>query len=150
MKDETRFLADILELDKAAGKPAADDPETVSLAEMDGKYARLRPDNQGVTRLHVVDRRGNVRSFQYVHLDSDGEFGHDENGQFFVVRFTWGTGSQRMEVTVRGRNLWRMYDYIQLHRWPYLRVADRDFAGDKEPVVTSIDMQPLKEESNAR
>lgn len=142
MKGSNQFLAEILDVEKPGPEPELKEAEAISLADMDGKYATLRPDNKAVMRLHVVDRPGNVRSFQYVHLDSDSRFGHTKNGQFFVLRFI---GSQTMQVTVHGRNLWRLYDYIVLHRWPYLRVADRDFAGDKEAIVTAVDIEEVRE-----
>ena len=41
----------------------------------------------------------------------------------------------------------RCYDYITLHRLPWIREADRDFrgGGDKEPVILSIRIEEVKE-----
>ncbi|WP_422929693.1 hypothetical protein [Singulisphaera sp. PoT] len=80
------------------------------------------------------------RFFQYVHLDSDSEFGFSKDGQYFTLRFA---GLAPVLITVRGRNLLRICDQIQLHKIPWIRLADRDFfAADggpnDQPVITEI------------
>jgi hypothetical protein len=49
---------------------------------------------------------------------------------------------QPAQISIRGRNLWRLYDYIHQHRMAWLARADRDFADGKEAIIVSIDSQP--------
>jgi hypothetical protein len=77
------------------------------------------------------------RFFQYVHLDSDTDFGFTKEGQVVTLRFA---GLHPVVVIVRGRNLLRICDYIHLHRLPWIRVADRDFAEGSKEIITSIDI----------
>jgi hypothetical protein len=86
--------------------------------------------------------------FQYVHLDSGGEFGFDKDGQVLRLRFS---GMVPMTVTVRGRHLLQLCDYIQLHRIGWIRQADRDFTDDEavdangqpEPIISRIEIFPV-------
>jgi len=78
--------------------------------------------------------KNGYRSFQYVHLDSDSTF-EQRSGQVITLRFA---GTKIMQVTITGRNLWRLFDYLHQHRMPWIMVADRDFAADSEPVITRI------------
>src|SRR4051812_34753748 len=78
---------------------------------------------------------------QYVHIDM-GEFGFTANGQVFHFVFS---GRQPKLVTVHGRNLVRICDYISLRRMQWIRQADRDFrpvdaADDDEPIITLIEV----------
>lgn len=106
--------------------------------------------NKGLARLVCVMGRAGFqpggkayRAFQYMHLDSDASFGYTKDGQEMVFRFV---GLTPLEVTVRGRNLLRIFDYIQLHRIAWIREADRDFEdgeavdekGRPLPIITSI------------
>jgi hypothetical protein len=114
-----------------------DDDDAITFAQMNGKYSTLRPENKTIPRLHVVDKTGKVRSFQYVHLDSDSNF---DGGEFSVV-FA-GTKHWKLTVKGHGKMFWRVYDYISLHRWPYIREEARDFGNGKddgETVFTSIE-----------
>jgi hypothetical protein len=43
-----------------------------------------------------------------------------------------------VKVTIRGRNLWRLYDYIHQHRIPWIMQASRDFSQDGQTIVTDI------------
>lgn len=85
-------------------------------------------------------------TFQYVHLDM-GEFSLSANAQEF--RFTVSC-LQPKRVRVQGRNLLRIYDYISLHRMPWIRQSDRDFHAasvmGKEPVITRISIEDWKPE----
>jgi hypothetical protein len=77
----------------------------------------------------------------YVHIDM-GEFGFTANGQCF--RFVFA-GRQPKLVTVEGRDLLRICDYVSLRRVPWLRMADRDFRAadavpDDEPIITRIEV----------
>lgn len=83
--------------------------------------------------------------FQYVHIGM-GQLGFTANGQVFSFVFS---DLQPKLVTVHGRNLQRIFDYISLRRMPWIRQLDRDFrAGDditdKEPIITRIDVEDWK------
>ena len=135
------------------------DDETVSLVTRSGTYkAAGRPSNKALQRFIVFfskDGYGvgkkSAKQFQYVEMDSDGDesdgcgFGYTESGQEFSIKLV---GSKVWKLTVRGRNLWETYDYLTLHRLPWLRVADRDFpdADDpagKKPIILSIDIEEM-------
>lgn len=129
----------------AGGKPKPDEVETtaddefLSLADMAGNP--LRPANRTLTRLHVIHRDGTVETLFYHHIDAKAEY----RGNSFTFLFS---GARLWELTVEGRNLWRMFDYISLSRWPFIRVATRDFDQDGE-VVTAVrikDVTPRGEE----
>lgn len=109
-----------------------------------------RPTNAPLTRLACCMGRTNFRAggyayhfFQYVHLDSGAAFGFDQDGQVLTFRFA---GTRPMLLTVRGRNLLQVMDHIQMHRCPWIRVADRDFAprdatdedGQPRPIITHL------------
>ena len=86
-------------------------------------------------------------SLQYVHLGL-GEFGFTADGQWF--RFVFADLRPKL-VTVHGRNLRRMFDYIGLRRLPWIRQADRDFrsaagAIDHEPIITLIEIEDWERE----
>lgn len=111
------------------------------LVDLDGAYqAHARPSNKPVQSIHCLLGKEGVRSFQYVHLDSDSQFRVTNGGQVIVVRFA---GLKSVQVTIRGRNLWRLYDYLHQHRMPWVMRADRDFAADKEPIITAIDFEDV-------
>jgi hypothetical protein len=74
-------------------------------------------------------------SVQYVHLGL-GEFGFTEDGQWF--RFVV-SDLQPKQITVRGRDLLRIFDYIRLRRLPWIREADRDLRNG-EPIITQLDI----------
>jgi hypothetical protein len=122
------------------GQPATEpaqgaDPETLTISEMDGRYAGIHPSDRRLTRLHVIHEDGRVESLQYHHIDAKSEF----HGGSFVFLFS---GAKLWEMTVEGRNLWRMYDHISLCRWPYIRVATRDFDEQGE-VVTAVRIKEI-------
>jgi hypothetical protein len=82
---------------------------------------------------------------QYVHI-SRGGFGFYDDGQRFT--FLW-SDLEPKQVTVRGRNLLRICDYISLRRMPWIRVADRDFragagAESEAPIITGIEIVDWK------
>jgi len=61
----------------------------------------------------------------------------------FWVRFidddaTW-------KVTITGRNLEVIYTLVIQRRLEWGRVADRDLAADKEPIITRIDVEKEEE-----
>jgi hypothetical protein len=100
--------------------------------------------NESLTRLCLIMGRESFqaggkpyRFFQYVHLDSDTDFGFTKDGQVITLRFA---GLNPVIVIVKGRNLLRICDYIHLHRLPWIRVADRDFAEGSKEIITSIEV----------
>jgi hypothetical protein len=50
---------------------------------------------------------------------------------------------------VTGRNLWTIYNLVIQHRLEWIQAADRDFAGDKQPTITKIEVVVVKEESGS-
>jgi hypothetical protein len=125
----------------ASQAETAADQLAPDLVDLDGAYqAHARPSNKSVQSIHLLLGKEGVRSFQYVHLDSDSQFRTGNNGQVIVVRFA---GLKSVQVTIRGRNLWRLYDYLHQHRMPWIMRADRDFADDKEPIITAIDFEDV-------
>jgi hypothetical protein len=125
----------------AAGARAANDgeadPEAVDLGPCAG-----RPD-RWLAGIHIKSRQGAARSFQYGHL------GHQEyhaSNTGFILEFHQ---PEKWRVTVRGRNLWTIYDNIVQHRLPWIREADQDFAADKEAIITAIAIEPVEEKEAA-
>ncbi len=130
-------------LKSRSGSPVDSTPDHLApdLVDLDGAYqAHARASNKPVQALHCVLGKDGVRSFQYVHLDSDSLFQLTTSGQAIVVRFA---GLKPFQVTIRGRNLWRLYDYLHQHRMPWIRLADRDFADDKESIITAIAIEEV-------
>jgi hypothetical protein len=115
--------------------PLAEEDEGMTIGQMDGRYSTLRPANKPLTRLHVIDRSGRVRTFQYSHLDAESSF----DGDTFTLVFA-GTRRWRVAVSGHGKLFWAVYDYCTLHRWPYLREATRDFGDPTETVFTRIEI----------
>ena len=129
--------------DGQRGMTSPSDPIADSIApdlvDLDGAYlAHARASNKPVQALHCVLGKDGVRSFQYVHLDSDSQFRRTSSGQAILIRFA---GIKAVQVTIRGRNLWRLFDYLHQHRMPWIRLADRDFSGDQEPIITAIEIE---------
>jgi hypothetical protein len=104
--------------------------------------AHARAANKTVYTLHCCLGKDGYRSFQYVHLDSDSGFRIDPKGQTITVRFV---GTKHLQVTISGRNLWHLYDYLHQHRMPWIMRADRDFGEDKEAIITAIVFDEVKE-----
>jgi hypothetical protein len=127
-------------------RPEPDSDDVLPLAG-DPYQAYAMPVKNALTRLccvmgHEGFRPGGkaYRFFQYVHLDSDTDLSFTPQGQVLTLRFA---GMKPVIVTIRGRNLVRLCDYIHLHRMPWIRVADRDFqatdgSGDNEPIITGF------------
>jgi hypothetical protein len=125
-------------LDRDAMLPALTDPYKAAGTADNGEVSRLvlvmgkdgfKP---GATAYYLM---------QYVHIGL-GEFGFDADGQFFRFVFS---DIQPKVVTVRGRSLLRICDYIGLRRMPWIRQADRDFRlvdgmADGEPFITRIEV----------
>jgi hypothetical protein len=117
------------------------DPDELTIGQMDGKYSTMRPGNKELARMHVILKDGSVQTFQFAHLDAKSVF----NGQKFVLQFI---GAKHWAVEIEGRNIWRMYDYCTLKRWPYIREATRDFGQDEETVTTKVTITDITPRDN--
>lgn len=129
---------------KPDGETAAEpqDADALTLADMNGEYATLRAANKLLTRLHIIDKAGKVFSFQYHHLDSHSVY---DGGKITLVF----VGAKHWEISAKGQgpDVWKIYDYITLHRWPYLREASGSMPGaaatDKDTVFTEITIKDV-------
>ena len=94
--------------------------------------------NKALYTLHCALGKDGFRSFQYAHLDSDSEFRIEPGGHVLTLRFA---GFRTTKVTIRGRNLWQLYDYLHQHRIPWIMRADRDFpdGAGKQPLISTIE-----------
>lgn len=86
---------------------------------------------------------GTMRGFQYAHLDSDSDF----KPECITLRFM---GLAAWQVTIHGRNLRQLYDYIHQHRTAFVREAARAHAEDDEPIITQITIAPVQDVENSR
>jgi hypothetical protein len=137
MRDDNPHLRSVLRAGAVEQSPTDEDSGLPSLRE--GEYqAFARPSNKPIYDIHFVDPKGEVRSYQYVHLDSDSRF----TAERITLRFL---GMEPAKVTIAGRNLWRLYDYIHQHRMTWVMTAARDFATDGQPIVTDISFMVLRE-----
>jgi hypothetical protein len=122
----------------AGGTDAAD----CQLPDSSAPYeAYGRPSAQPVYTLHCCLGKDGFRSFQYVHLDSWSHFEASSEGHTIRLRFG---GTRLIDLTVVGRNLRLLYDYIHQHRAPSIRLCDRDFEDGAKPVITRISIDPVQ------
>jgi hypothetical protein len=137
----------------AEGKLASTPDRDGLLPSPDAPYkAAGLVENNEVSRLVLVMGKEGFKaggtayvSLQYVHLGL-GEFGFDENGQWFSYVFS---DIQAKLLKVHGRNILKYFDYISLRRLPWIRLADRDFrpgdgVADDEPIFTKIAVENWK------
>lgn len=113
----------------------------------EGQYrAYGRPANKPLFSLHFVTPGGDVRSFQYAHLDSDSRY----SGGAMRIRFVGAAslGLPPIQILIEGRNLWTLYSYIHQHRTPWVLTAARDFVANGEPIVTGVTFTELGVEEN--
>jgi hypothetical protein len=125
------------------GPPAEDAPHREggeSQAEDLGPCA-ARPSSKWVPAVHVFRRRGGPRTFQYAHMGYM-EFAPD-GLDGFVIEFN---EPEKWRLTVEGRNLWPIYNYLAQQRVEWIKLADRDFAGDGEAVILAVTIEPVREE----
>ena len=112
--------------------------ETPQVAEDLGGCAS-RPEPKGWPSLYVLNGKEDTRAFQYVHL---GFAKYSSNGTSFVVEFN---EPENWRMTVKGRNLWKVFVNIHQHALEWIKKADRDFAADNSPVITDIRIEPVAE-----
>jgi hypothetical protein len=129
-----------------AAKPAkpakVDDFADSDLPDTSGPYqAFARPANKPVYTLHCWLGKDGYRSFQMVHLDSDSSFKTGPAGHVITLRFA---GTQLTQVTITGRKLWRLYDYLGQHRMAWIARADRDLADEQDAIITAIEIAPVE------
>jgi hypothetical protein len=128
-----------------ARETEAELPPDILLPDLSKAYEPCSPPSRhSLYTLHCILGAEGYRSFQYVHLDSDASLSADGKGQVIRLRFC---GSKATAVTIRGRNLWRLYDYLHQHRmaWVMRTDRDRDFATGNEPVITAIDIEEVRD-----
>jgi len=124
------------------GKPVDAQPED-ELADSDlpdtsAPYqAHARPASRPVYTLHCGLGKDGFRSFEYVHLDSNNSFKTSSSGHVITLRFA---GTQVMQVTIKGRNLWQLYGALHSHRISWVMRADRDLAEEQEPAINCIEI----------
>jgi hypothetical protein len=136
-------------------------PEAADKAALPGLTTEYKaagtPENGEVSRLVLIMGQEGFApggtayyQMQYAHIDL-GEFGFTANGQVFRFVFS---GRQPKLVTVHGRNLLRICDYIALRRMQWIRQGNRDFRavdaddGGGEPFISKIevtDWMPFQE-----
>jgi hypothetical protein len=125
---------------RGSNAPQAADDESGLPSSPVGDYKPYSaPANRPVFAMHCIRPSGEIRSFQYVDLDSDSRY---EPG-VIVLRFT---GTKVLEVVIHGRNLWRLYDGIhrQVIRW--VMETARDFAQNGESVVNRLEIREVKKD----
>lgn len=125
-----------------SAKTAKDDEFADSdLPDTSGPYqAFARPANKPLYTLHCWLGKDGYRSFQNAHLDSNSSFKTSSAGHVIVLRFA---GTELMQVTITGRKLGRLYDYIHQHRTAWVMRADRDLADEQEAIITAIEIMPV-------
>lgn len=118
-------------LSRSVQKPEPDDAEDL------GQCAS-RPVVKYVPAFHVKGRDG-ARSFDYHHM---GLKKYEPTR--FVIEFQ---EPEHWRLTVEGRNLWEVYNYLVMHRLEWITAADRDFEDGRKPVITRITVEKVEEET---
>lgn len=99
-----------------------------------------RPANKYVPAFHVRNGAGPIRSFEYGHVGFK---------QFEPTRIVMEFHEpEHWRLTVKGRNLWDLYNYLCHHRIEWIEKADRDFEDGRKPVITGIWIEKVKEEED--
>ena len=130
MHDENIHLRSVL---RANAPDSSAGDEELLLPPRNGRayVPHARPSNKPLYSLHLLSPSGGARSFQYVHLDSGSTY----TAEAIVLRFV---GIESVKVTILGRSLWQLYDYIHQHRIAWIMQTTQDFAQDGQTVVTEI------------
>ena len=129
------MLTTIKQRVQAAAPAAAADAAKV---EEDPDPCASRPSALWMAGLHVFGADW-TRSFAYAHL---GFKEYDPGNTWFVLEFN---EPEKWRLKVWGRNLWEYFNYITQHKLEWVRVADRDFAGDGVPIILGFSLEPVKE-----
>jgi hypothetical protein len=139
MPDENVHLRSVL---RAAPTELPPSEEELELPPLNGRQyvPHARPANKPLYSLHFLNPAGEVHSFQYVHLDSHSSY----TAESITLKFL---GMEPVKVVLRGRNLWRLYDYVHQHRIAWIMQAARDFAQDGQTVVTHVGFSAVKAEA---
>jgi hypothetical protein len=98
-----------------------------------------RPVPRGSVGIYVFNGREDTRAFQYQHLGFE-RFSAD--GTSFVVEFNI---PEKWRMTVTGRSLWPIFVNLHQHKIEWIRKADRDFADDRQPIITGIAIDQIKD-----
>ncbi|MGO9462677.1 MAG: hypothetical protein ACLQVF_00740 [Isosphaeraceae bacterium] len=134
--------------EKSAQLPGLNDPYKAAATQ----------ENNEISRLVLVMGKDGFKLWgkayiflQYMYLGTE-EFGFTPEGQVF--RFLYADLQPKL-VSVYGRNLLRIADYISLKRMPWIRQADRDFKPsdgvvDDEPIIMKIEISEWKPEEQQR
>ena len=117
------------------GKVRDEGPEAEDLGECASKAMP-----RGFVGIHVFNGKEDTRAFQYQHLGFE-RFSAD--GTSFVIEFNI---PEKWRMTVTGRNLWRIFVNLHHHKVEWIRKTDRDFADDKQSIITAIVIEQAKGE----
>ncbi|AMV40246.1 hypothetical protein [Planctomyces sp. SH-PL62] len=129
-----------------AAVPPREEDEAVSLLTMSGDYrAFAMPSYKPLPRVHFFLKDRAVRVGMYADLDSFPEYrpATGTSGETLILCF-----KSRIitEVTIEGRHLWPLFDYLSLQRMPWMRElpAERDFEPESSPVIHRIAFHPVE------
>ncbi len=144
-------LIDVLTKRRPAGErdvPREEPDDSLLPDPTKGPEPFSRAANKPLYTVHFILGAEGYRSFQYIHIDVC-TLSLDQSGHVIRLRFC---GLKIHEVTIRGRNLWKLYDYLGQHRISYVARVDRgrDFGADDEPAVTDIDIVEVKEQEEGQ
>jgi len=128
------------------GSEEAGGLETFS-PESTAYQAHARPGNKLLPSIHFILRDRSIRTFQYMHLESNSRFEPLLQGKGHRLTFRFAS-SVAVGVEIEGRNLFRLYDYITLHRmaWVCELEEGRDFEGEKAAVIRSFRFEEIEPE----
>jgi hypothetical protein len=130
----------------AAAAPLREEEEAVSLLGMSGDYRAFgNPSNKPLPRVHFFLKDRAVRVGMYTDLDSFPEY-RPATGQAGDTLILCFKSRVITEVTIEGRHLWPLFDYLSLQRMPWMRemAAERDFEAEATPVIHRIAFRPLE------
>ncbi len=115
-----------------------------------GKCCGLVLTNKTVTclqlRFNSVEQKKHGkarRQLQYKDIDSDdAQSGYAAEGTSFSVVFGY---REPQRLTVYGRNLLKVWEYICFHRMPWIESVEpgRDFERGDKPVITGIVLEEV-------
>ena len=98
-----------------------------------------RAQTQSLPGFHVYRFGHPTRTFQFAHV---GYQECAEDGTWFIIEFN---EPEKWRLTVCGRNLIEYYEHLTQQRLPWIREAERDFAGDGVPIILApIEIEPVE------